>query len=190
MNGVPPCGKDADKHFGILGLAQTQVRLCDPTPLWALLYREEEQRLKAALGPLLLGIEHYGSTSVGGIKAKPIIDVVAGIARLEDGPALAAPLAALGYDYAGADVVPGHHVFGKGEERTHLLHVVEYGSPIWNEALRFRDALRGNPTLAREYEALKITLSEKYSERRADYTAAKASFIQSVLEAQKTEKKT
>ena len=183
---MPPSGEETDKHFGILGLAQTQVRLCDPTPLWAMLYREEEQRLKAALGPLLLGIEHYGSTSIGGIKAKPIIDVVAGIAHVEEGPALAAPLSALGYDYAGADVVPGHHVFGRGEERTHLLHVVEYGSPIWNEALRFRDALRNDATLAREYEALKITLSEKYSERRADYTAAKASFIQAVLHTQDT----
>ena len=174
--------KDADKHFGVLGLAQTQVRLREPTPLWALLYQQEEERLKKALGPTLLGIEHYGSTSVGGIKAKPIIDIVAGIARLEDGPSLRGPLESLGYDYAGDKVVPGHHIFGKGEERTHLLHVVEYGSPIWIEALRFRDALRGDPALAREYEALKIALSEKYGERRADYTAAKASFIQSVLD--------
>ena len=177
-----PAGKDADKHFGVLGLAHTQVRLCDPTPLWAPLYREEEQGLRAALGPALLGIEHYGSTSVGGIKAKPIIDIVAGIARLEDGPALAAPLAALGYDYVGADVVPGHHIYGKGEDRTHLLHVIEYGGPIWTEALCFRDALRADAGLAREYEALKIALSEKYSERRADYTAAKASFIRAVLD--------
>ncbi len=83
----------------------------------------------------------------------------------------------------GADIVSGHHIFGKGngDERTHLLHIVEYGSPIWTEALKFRDALRTDTELAREYETLKIALSEKYSERRADYTAAKASFIQGVL---------
>ena len=127
-------------------------------------------------------MEHYGSTSVPGIKAKPIIDILAGIGRLEDGPSLIGPLAALGYDYVGDKVVPGHHIYGKGVERTHLLHVVEYGSTIWTEALRFRDALRDDPALAREYEALKIALSEKYGERRADYTAAKASFIQSVLD--------
>ena len=172
-----------DKHFGVLGLAQTQVRLREATPLWPALYREEEARLKAALGPTLLGIEHYGSTSVGGIKAKPIIDIVAGIERLEDGPMLIEPLAALGYSYAGTNVVPGHHIFGKGsdEARTHLLHIVEHGSPIWTDALKFRDAMRANPNLAREYETLKIALSEKYSERRADYTAAKASFIEGVL---------
>lgn len=174
--------EEAEKHFGVLGLAQTQVRLHEPTPLWTGLYCEEEARLRAALGPALLAVEHYGSTSVSGIKAKPIIDILAGIARLEDGPALIAPLTALGYDYAGDKVVPGHHIFGRGEVRTHLLHVVEYQSVIWDEALRFRDALRADPHLAREYEDLKITLSEKYAERRADYTAAKASFIQSVLD--------
>ncbi len=173
---------ETDNHFGVLGLAQTQVRLHEPTPLWAGLYQDEEARLKSALGPTLLAVQHYGSTSVGGIKAKPIIDILAGIARLDDGPALIAPLAALGYDYAGDKVVPGHHIFGKGEERTHLLHIVEHGSVIWDEALRFRDALRGDDELAREYEALKITLSEKYAERRADYTAAKASFIRAVLD--------
>ena len=179
---MPSHDEEADKHFGVLGLAQTQVRLHEPTPLWAGLYRQEERRLKAALGPALIAIEHYGSTSVGGIKAKPIIDILAGIARLEDGPALIPSLAALGYDYAGDKVVPGHHIFGRGEERTHLLHVVEYGSAIWNEALQFRDALRADCHLAREYEALKITLSEKYAEQRADYTAAKAAFIQAVLD--------
>ena len=184
---MPSKENEADKHFGVLGLAQTQVRLHAPTPLWASLYRDEERRLRAALGPALLALEHYGSTSISGIKAKPIIDILAGIARLEDGPALIAPLAVLGYDYAGDAVVPGHHIFGrgeddKGEERTHLLHVVEYGSVIWTEALCFRDALRADAGLAREYEALKVTLSEKYAERRADYTAAKVSFIQAVLD--------
>lgn len=177
-----PSNKEAVKYLGVLGLAQTQVRLHEPNALWAGLYLEEEQRLKAALGPALVGIEHYGSTSVGGIKAKPIIDILAGIARLEDGPVLVAPLAALGYEYAGDTVVPGHHIFGKGAERTHLLHVVEYGSPIWNEALRFRDALRADHHLAREYEQLKVSLSEQYAERRSEYTAAKAAFIQSVLD--------
>ena len=170
-----------DRYFGVLGLAQTQVRLHEPTPLWAGLYQEEAERLQAALGASLIAVEHYGSTSVEGIKAKPIIDILAGIARLEDGPTLIGPLAALGYDYAGDKIVPGHHIFGKGEARTHLLHIVEYGSPIWNEALQFRDALRASPALAQEYETLKIALSHKYAERRADYTAAKAAFIEAIL---------
>lgn len=166
----------------VLGLASNAVRLADPTPLWAQLYAEEAERLKEVLGPKLLGLEHYGSTSVSNLKAKPILDMLAGIENLEDGPLLAAPLAELGYEYVGADIVPGHHLFGKGLERTHLLHVVEYQSAIWTEALRFRDALRANPALAHEYEALKIGLSEQYAESRAEYTASKASFIQSVLD--------
>ena len=166
----------------VLGLASTSVRLADWTPLWAQLYSEEAARLHAAVGPSLLGLEHYGSTSVPGLKAKPILDILAGIGISSDGPLLAAPLAALGYDYAGADIVPGHHIFGKGRVGTHLLHVVEYGSPIWIEALCFRDALRGDAALAGEYQALKIRLSEQFAESRAKYTAAKASYIQSVLD--------
>ena len=166
----------------VLGLASTSVRLADPTPLWAQLYSEEAARLNAAVGPRLLGLEHYGSTSVPGLKAKPILDILAGIKSLSDGPLLTAPLAALGYEDMGTGIVPGHHLFGKGEDRTHLLHVVEYGSAIWTEALCFRDALRADPALAREYETLKIRLSERFAENRAEYTAAKAAYIQSVLD--------
>ena len=166
----------------VLGLAPTLVRLAEPTPLWAQLYSEEAACLNAALGAGLLGLEHYGSTSVPGLKAKPILDILAGVGSLHDSPLLAAPLAALGYEDMGTEVVPGHHLFGKGLARTHLLHVVEYGSPIWNEALCFRDALRADPTLAREYETLKVGLSEQFAESRAEYTAAKAAYIQSVLD--------
>ena len=168
--------------MGVLGLASTSVRLADSTPLWAQLYSEEAARLVAAVGPSLLGLEHYGSTSVPGLKAKPILDILAGVKSLGEGPHLAAPLAALGYEDMGTDIVPGHHLFGKGKDRTHLLHVVEYESAIWTEALCFRDTLRADPALAHEYEALKIRLSEQFAESRAEYTAAKADYIQSVLD--------
>ncbi len=166
----------------VLGLASDRVRLAAPNPLWAQLYAEEAERLNAAVGSCLRGLEHYGSTSVPVLKAKPILDILAGVPSLSDGRGLAAPLAALGYEDMGTDVVPGHHLFGKGEARTHLLHVVEYGSPIWTEALCFRDALRADPALAADYEALKVRLSEQFAESRAEYTAAKAGFIQSVLD--------
>ncbi len=166
----------------VLGLASDRVRLADPTPLWAQLYSEEAERLNAAVGLKLLGLEHYGSTSVPGLKAKPILDILAGVKSLRDGSLLAGPLAALGYENMGVTVVPGHHLFGKGFVRTHLLHVVEYQSPIWAEALCFRDALRADPALAQEYEALKVRLSGQFAESRAEYTAAKAGFIQSVLD--------
>ncbi len=108
--------------------------------------------------------------------------MLAGIDCLENASRLAAPLAALGYDDAGTDIVPGHHLFGKGPARTHLLHVVEYQSALWREALKFRDAVRAGAALAQEYEVLKIRSSKKHAGRRADYTASKAAFIRSVLD--------
>ncbi len=164
-----------------MGLASGIVCLAEPNSRWAGLFQAEADRVKAGLGPALLGLEHYGSTSVPGIKAKPILDILAGVETFAEGLGLAAPLAALGYDYAGPDIVPGHHLFGKGAVRTHLLHVVEYQSVIWNEGLQFRDALRADPALARSYEALKVHLSRQHAESRAEYTAAKTVFIQSVL---------
>lgn len=138
--------------------------------------------LKAALGPALLDLEHYGSTSVTGLKAKPILDMLAGVKRLEEAPRLAAPLATLGYNDAGAEIVAGHYIFGKGADRTHLLHVVEYRSAVWNEALKFRASLRADAALEQKYEELKVRLSRRCADCRAEYTASRAAFIQSVLD--------
>ena len=69
------------------------------------------------------------------------------------------------------------YVFGKGVARKHLLHVVEYDGAEWTNHLRFRDRLRNDRELAKEYERLKEELSRKFSENRAEYTRAKSSFI-------------
>ena len=87
------------------------------------------------------------------------------------------PLLALGYDYAENAGVPGHHIFGRGRdrsERTHLLHVVEFGAESWTSNLAFRDALRTSPELQARYLALKNTALSAAPEGRAAYNALKA----------------
>ena len=164
-----------------LGLEPGRVRLVDYTERWPELYRREEALLRVALGDLALDIQHVGSTAVPGLRAKPILDIAVGIAQLDAALACRAPLAPLGYEYADWANIPDDYVFGKGRARTHLVHVVAHGGTRWNAYLCFRDALRADPALAREYEALKLRLSEQHGERRGDYTAAKASFIQAVV---------
>ena len=168
---------------GVLGVEQGQVRLHPYTPLWAKLYQQEKEQIKTAIGHLIVDIQHIGSTAIPGIKAKPVLDMMAGVKRLEDALLCQAPLAAIGYEYIADAGIPNDYVFGTGVVQTHLLHVVEYGSREWTSNLYFRDALRSDPNLAREYEALKVELSRKFSNSRAEYTAAKSAFISKVIAA-------
>jgi GrpB-like predicted nucleotidyltransferase (UPF0157 family) len=172
-----------ENNHSVLGLERNVVRLHDYTPLWVELYREEEERIRAAIGHLIIDLQHIGSTAIPGIKAKPILDMMAGVARLDEALLCRAPLEALGYDYAAHAGVSNDYVFGKGAARTHLLHVVEYGSAEWTNHLRFRDRLRNDRELAQEYERLKGELSRKFSENRAEYTSAKSEFIRKVVAA-------
>lgn len=170
-------------NHSVLGLERNVVRLDDYTPLWIELYREEAERIRAAIGHLIIDLQHIGSTAIPGIKAKPILDLMAGVARLHEALLCRTPLEALGYDYAAHAGVAHDYVFGKGVVRTHLLHVVEYESAEWTNHLRFRDRLRNDRELAQEYERLKEELSRKFSENRAEYTSAKSKFICQVIAA-------
>jgi GrpB-like predicted nucleotidyltransferase (UPF0157 family) len=164
------------------GLAHGIVLLIEWTPRWAELFAEEAARLRAALGDLAVGIEHYGSTSVPGLVAKPILDILVGGAEATDAAPYIASLAPLGYDYAAHAGVPDHLVFGRGTARTHLVHVVRYGSEAWHRALAFRDALRADVCLRDEYARLKRELAETFGTERGRYTAAKGAFVERVLE--------
>ena len=173
MSGEPPIP---------LGLEGGKVRLHDSDGRWPALFAAERERLLPAIGSLVAGIEHFGSTSIPGIKAKPILDVLVGLPTFEDGPKLVEPLAALGYDYVGTEMVPDDHLFGRGVARTVLLHAVTHGGYHWRRNLRFRDRLRAEPELRAAYERLKIDLAARFAERRADYTAAKKAFIDSIAD--------
>jgi GrpB-like predicted nucleotidyltransferase (UPF0157 family) len=173
---------ESNSH-SVLGLEHSVVRLSDYTQLWAELYREEEERIKAALGPLIVDLQHIGSTAIPGIKAKPILDMMAGVTQLEKALLCKAPLEAIGYDYIADAGIANDHVFGKGVARTHYLHVVEYAGAKWTNHLCFRDRLRSDPELAQAYERLKEELSRRFSESRAKYHDAKSRFISDVVAA-------
>jgi GrpB-like predicted nucleotidyltransferase (UPF0157 family) len=172
-----------EQSFG-LGVGNKSVKLADPNQSWHEAYLLEEAAIRKALGDLAVDVQHFGSTSIPTIKAKPIIDIAVGVRRFEDGLACIEPMASIGYVYAGSNIVPDDHIFGRdiqGDTRTHLVHVVEHGGPTWRNFLIFRDRLRREPDLARAYEALKIELAARYANDRASYTAAKKDFIQKIL---------
>jgi GrpB-like predicted nucleotidyltransferase (UPF0157 family) len=130
-------------------------------PRWATLFEEEAARLHAVLEPWLVeGIHHVGSTSIPGMAAKPVIDMIAGVRDLAEARAAFEPLTTLGYGHREHRI--DAHAFHKPPnmptqwEETHHLHLTVPGSDLWRERLAFRDALRASPPLAREYMELKM----------------------------------
>ena len=154
-------------------------------PEWPRRFDEERQLLERVLAPWLEGgVHHVGSTAIPGIAAKPIIDMIAGVRDFEEARAAYEPLRAHGYRYAPHRPGIAHH-FAKPSlalaEFTHSLHLTEPGSDLWNERLAFRDALRADGALAREYEALKLRLAEEHRHDIGEYTTAKREFVARVL---------
>jgi len=167
----------------MLGLKHNVNILVDYDPEWPAEYARERGRIVSALGNLAKEVEHYGSTAVRGMRAKPIIDILVGVAPFEDWRACKAPLEALGYDYAANAGVVGHHIFGRGRdttERTHLVHIVEFLGDEWGLNLALRDALRIDEQLRIAYVAEKERALAAAPEGRARYNELKGRFIDNI----------
>jgi GrpB-like predicted nucleotidyltransferase (UPF0157 family) len=150
---------------------------------WPERFEAERRLLAELLEPWLVGpVEHIGSTAVPGLAAKPVIDILGPVRDLDSSRSAIEALRALSYRYCEyrADVM---HWFCKpsDDERTHHLHLVPFGSPLWHARLHFRDALRADAALAAEYRALKLGLAELHRTDRDAYTDAKAPFVERVL---------
>jgi GrpB-like predicted nucleotidyltransferase (UPF0157 family) len=153
---------------------------------WPDLFRYIRGELLGVFSPLVIAIEHIGSTSVPGLAAKPVIDVLLGAQSLGDIESRIGPLGELGYAYVSKyeREIPMRRYFVKppGVSLRVHLHGVTIGSPIWCEHLAFRDALRGDADLRARYETLKLRLAEAFAHDKSAYTAAKGPFIRAVLE--------
>jgi GrpB-like predicted nucleotidyltransferase (UPF0157 family) len=172
----------------VLGLKHNVNLLVDYDATWPRMFLEEQRRIANALGKVAKGIEHYGSTAVPGMRAKPILDILVGVDPLEDWAKCRVPLEGLGYDYAEQAGVPGHYIFGRGRdrtERTHLLHVVEHLGPSWRTGLALRDALRTDPELRARYMEEKERAVAAAPEGRAQYNQLKGPFLENIKAALK-----
>lgn len=165
----------------MLGLDSNKVMLAEYDNDWISHYKSESKAIKNALGDLVIDIQHIGSTSVVDLKAKPIIDILVGLQSFAQIKLVIKEMEALEYIYAHWAGIPGDYTFRKGDITTHLVHVVEYGKNNWDNNIRFRDTLRNNPVLVKQYEELKVELAEKYPDSREKYTEGKSKFIADVL---------
>jgi GrpB-like predicted nucleotidyltransferase (UPF0157 family) len=161
---------------------------------WPEMFRREKEHLLKCLPPgLIRRIEHYGSTAVPGLAAKPIIDMLVEVTDLDETKARVAPvLEAQGHDYFwrptwGDDVPPLYAWFIKSDSvsgaRTHHIHMITGSpefAPHW-DALGFRDYLTEQPEIASEYEQLKRRLAKMHPNDRMAYTSGKSEFVSRVM---------
>lgn len=153
---------------------------------WPARFEAERERLLAAFPGRILDVAHFGSTAVPGMAAKAVIDMLGGVASMDQADALIEPLLDAGYATSAAynENLEGRRWLMRhaGGRRTHHLHLVVLGGPQWRRRLRFRDALRADAGLARDYAALKADLARRHAADREAYTAAKETFIRGALD--------
>ncbi|MBT9330328.1 GrpB family protein [Paracidobacterium acidisoli] len=159
------------------------VSIVSPDPSWPEYFSRERARLRSFLGPLADELQHYGSTAVPGLSAKPIIDMMTPVASLEQADALSEQLAAAKYRRIDAGFFK-RRFFRRTAADTNLawhLHlVVAPAWPVKNELL-LRDWLIRRPDVARAYEALKMELATAYGDDMPRYTEGKTIFLRKAV---------
>ena len=158
----------------------------DYDPAWAALFERERTHVRDALGPIVVTVEHVGSTAVPGLAAKPIIDLLVAVRSLPEARSRCVqPLQALGYTYMAEyeSWLPGEMMFRKGPPGpwTHHVHVTEPSSPRWQELVLIRDYLRGHADVAAAYGDLKKALALVFGDDIIGYRNAKGPFLQAVM---------
>ena len=156
-------------------------------PRWPAAFEAEALRIRHALGPLAVRIDHHGSTAVPGLAAKPIIDIQVSVAALQPLAAYREPLHTIGYVHV-PDPDDAFCPFFHRPSRwphTHHVHVVQAGGAEERRTLAFRDYLRAHREAARGYEQLKQDLAGQLvpvdRESREAYARAKTDFIERII---------
>ncbi|MBK9973772.1 MAG: GrpB family protein [Planctomycetes bacterium] len=182
------------------------IFLVDYNPHWPAMFTAEQRSLEQACPALFLQIHHVGSTSVAGLAAKPVIDILAVVAdqslldvAQEDAAipgqnraidprgnashvAMVRAVSGLGFTYRGENGLPGRIYFQRRQDGVGAhLHIVAKGSWFVAEQLAFRDWLRANPSDAQAYQELKRNLASQFAHDRVAYTMEKSDFISQVL---------
>lgn len=174
-----------------IGLKKGLVKVEKYNPQWQEAFIKEKENLKKIFGNVAKSIEHVGSTSLVGLSAKPIIDIAVGVDVLEDinkvkdkilksshytikeDNAIGEILMRKGIPVKAGEIKPGYI--------THFIHIMEINSRKYKETISFRDYLKANSEVSKEYENLKQKLATKYKNDRKAYSKAKEEFIKSVL---------
>jgi GrpB-like predicted nucleotidyltransferase (UPF0157 family) len=165
----------------------SRVVISDYDPRWRELFDAEAARLRAVLGGRALRIEHTGSTSVPGLAAKPVIDIILVVADSADERGYLPSLEAAGYCLQIREPEWYEHRMLKGPDADINLHVFSAGCVEIDRVLMFRDWLRESAADRELYERTKRGLAESEWSSVQDYADAKTAVIEEILERARAE---
>jgi GrpB-like predicted nucleotidyltransferase (UPF0157 family) len=155
--------------------------LADYDPNWPVIFERESSLISEVLGEEVVDIQHIGSTSIRGLRAKPIIDLLAAVESFATVEEYKRRLEPLGYHHHAHEDEDERIFFWKGMPRTHHLHIVEYATWEHQRHIIFRDYLRMHPEIAQWYEQVKRELWIAFKGNRPAYTKGKTAFIKTIM---------
>ncbi|GGI43497.1 GrpB family protein [Mammaliicoccus stepanovicii] len=154
-----------------------EINLTNYQTSWVDKYKEECEILNEILGNEVIKFEHFGSTAVEGMKAKPVVDMMVIVKDIEKIDLYNKKFESLGYDVAGEWGIEGRRLLRKGgNRRTHHIHIYEYTNKEIKRHLLVRDYLRINTEEAQKYSEMKASLAEKYN-NTYDYSKGKRGYV-------------
>lgn len=160
------------------GRERVQIVIVDYDPQWPQRFAVERERIQRALGPAALSVEHIGSTSVPGLAAKPIIDVLLTVARVDDEASYLPAMEAAGYVLRVRE--PEHRMFRTPGRDVHV-HVYEPAHPAVRDDVALRDRLRSSAEDRELYARTKRDLAGRPWRDMNDYADAKTEVITQIL---------
>jgi GrpB-like predicted nucleotidyltransferase (UPF0157 family) len=158
------------------------IQIVDHDPRWFEEYRSDAAEIEIALAAWSPMLEHSGSTSVPGLAAKPIIDILVGLQQWPMPEGVPNALRPLGYEHLGEAGVPGREYFRRRRLHGTNLAVVECKGRLWNENVLLRDYLRAHPTIAAGYARAKKEAWFNGARTLLAYSEAKAAKMTALLE--------
>src|SRR5215470_8433364 len=165
------------------GLEKVEIRIVDYDPNWPAQYQTHAKKIAGALEDALLRIEHIGSTSVPGLAAKPIIDILVVVADSADEASYLPRLEAVGYELRVREPDFYEHRMLRTPARDTHIHVFSPGSPEIIRVLTLRDRLRTNDEERKRYEDTKRRLAAQSWPDMNAYAQAKTDVIESIMAA-------
>ena len=165
-------------------LMARKIEVVDYRPEWDTMFKVESKKIKKILGKNCVGVYHIGSTSVKGLPAKPIIDIMPVVKDISLVDAHNGEFEALGYECRGEFGIPGRRFFAKGgDNRTHHIHIFEQSNQTdIQRHIAVRDYLNAHSDTAAKYAALKKKLAAEFPFDNDGYCDGKEEYMKSLEE--------
>ena len=182
MNRITDCREQSeltDKMDGKYNnIRHKHIAIAEYDPDWIDSFQREVICLQRLMGDILIQAHHIGSTSVPGLAAKPVVDLLLEVTDVRELDDLQSTIIASGYQFWGEYGLPGRRYLTKGTDpRTHNIHSFELGNPELHRHLAFRDYLCAHPDVAADYESLKRRLAVECNHDIDKYCDGKDAFI-------------